>query len=100
MLRRSFVSELVLHHRSPAQQTIHKQKGSAETVARVLAGASGEITDAFALFALSLLGGNALRELNESCAKNETKVLSQVLQSQAPNGSYLTQSAMSVSYFL
>lgn len=40
---------------------------------KIAGGASGETTDAFALFALSLLGGSALRELNESCAKNETK---------------------------
>ncbi|CAE7690532.1 CNOT8, partial [Symbiodinium microadriaticum] len=42
---------------------------------KIAGGASGETTDAFALFALSLLGGSALRELNESCAKNETKVV-------------------------
>ncbi|CAE6937961.1 CAF1-10 [Symbiodinium natans] len=43
------------------------------TQAKVAGGASGEISDTFALSALSLLGGKALRELNESCAKNETK---------------------------
>ncbi|CAE7776449.1 unnamed protein product [Symbiodinium sp. CCMP2592] len=74
-------SRLLVQTKIAGGQTIYKQKGSAEAIARVLAGASGEITDAFALFALSLLGGNALRELNKSCAKNETKALSQVLQS-------------------